>query len=247
MVFPTVLGDMSPGVNGWSGPDGQTLSRQTTRITFSIGENGRPRIDVDDRIEGRSPFSHDLDGKVTFLSADSYVQAHFRAELSEDGSLTLLEAPSYRFDIRPDDFQKEYPAPTMAMLEAADTGELVRDVLLFARSIGVEHEIHALRALAAFEREPNYAHAKAVVDACGPLRDSERDPPNPALTGAIRDIIGKAELGLLNNQVFQKGFDPFARHQFGNLRQQIHDSVVRQNVLPRMIEAVRRNEPYGSG
>ncbi len=92
------ISDPNPG----SDTDGQTLSKQTTRITFSIGESGRPRIDVDDRIEGRASFLQP-DGKTTILSPDSYVQAHFRAELSEDGRLALLEAPSYRFDIRPDD------------------------------------------------------------------------------------------------------------------------------------------------
>ncbi len=90
------------GPNPGSDPDGQTVFKQETRITFSIGESGRPRIDVDDRIAGRAPFVHP-DGKTTILSPDSYVQAHFRAELGEDGRLALLEAPSYRFDIRPDD------------------------------------------------------------------------------------------------------------------------------------------------
>ncbi len=72
-------------------------------MTLSIGESGRPQLDVDDRIEGRAAFIG-VDGKTTYLSADSYVHSHFRAELTENGSLRLLQAPSYGFNLEPSDF-----------------------------------------------------------------------------------------------------------------------------------------------
>ncbi len=224
------------GVNGWSGPDGQTLSKQTTRITFSIGESGRPRIDVDDRIEGRSPFLPTDGSGIPFLSSDSYAQAHFRAELGEDGRLALLEAPSYRFDIRPDDFQKEYPLPTVAMLEAAEADDqLVKDALSYADGVGAAHEIRGLRALAAFEREPTGARADEVVRTCTSL----------PMSRAVLQIVDKAKWGIYSDQPEDFAQDPDERRLppdlFGDLRQML-GAAVEKDVLPGMIEAVRRKD-----
>ncbi len=126
----------------WTGlrgrlPTARKAADHKTSITLSIGENGRPQLDVDDRIEGRAPFI-DVDGKMRYLSADSYVQTHFRAELTENGSLRLLEAPSFGFNLERDDFQKPYPPPTIELVEglAADDA-LVQDVLQYANTNGI--------------------------------------------------------------------------------------------------------------
>ncbi len=226
--------------NDWSGPDGRKFSRQETRITLSIGESGRPCIDVDNRLDGRARFVLTDGGGMPFLSADSYAQAHFRAELNEDGRLALLESPSYRYDIRPDDFQKEYPLPTVAMLEATERSDaLVEDALRYADSIGAAHEIHALRALVAFEREPTGARAGAVVSACGRLRGSLSIPK------AALDVLNRAEWGIYTDQPEDFAQDPDERRLppalFGDLRQRL-GAAIGQNVLPGMIEAIRLNQ-----
>ncbi len=150
---------------------------ERTEIGFSIGANGRPQIDVDYGLIGRNTFK-DFKAKTDpksrtapeiVLSPDSRLQLHFRLELREDNTLVLLEAPSYRFDLRPDEFQKPYPPPTAHSIgKETEDSDLVRDVLRYSRQVGVDHEIHALRALDRLEgaTEPTLSDAAAVVSAC---------------------------------------------------------------------------------
>lgn len=74
------------------------------QVSFLIGENGRPQLDLDWRIEGRA-FLVGPNGNETVLSPESYLQVHCRAEIDAQGRLRLLEAPSYRFELQPDEFQ----------------------------------------------------------------------------------------------------------------------------------------------
>ncbi len=217
------LADGAPGHvdsnSSWSDPDAH---QRETRVTFSIGENGRPWIDVDDRIEGRAIFTHSSSAKTTYLSSDSYVQAHFRAELGEDGKVRLLEAPSYRFDLRADDFQqKPYPLPTVELLEtAAADNVLLTDALKYAEKIGAAPEIHALRAIAAYEREPEptTAMADAVVSACNNLmRTPER------------------------NSILSQPDQLLTQHNLGRMRQTVSLTMVLA-VLPGMIRSIRLNQ-----
>ncbi len=191
-AFPDgTLGDVSsPPTTGQAPTAIESRSKRRESRSRSGTAAGRGSTSI---IESRAvPRSSPSDAsEVPFLAADSYVQAHFRAELGDGGRLTLLEPPSYRFDIRPDDFQKEYPLPTVAMLEAAAADDqLVRDALSYADGIGAAHEIHGLRALAAFEREPTGARADAVVRTCATL----------PMSRAALQIVDKAKWGIYSDQ-----------------------------------------------
>ncbi len=222
------------GETRWSAPDGKQAADHKTRITLSIGENGHPQLDVDDRIEGRAPFI-DVDGAMTYLSPDSYVQAHFRAELTENGTLRLLEAPSYGFDLQPDDFQKQYPSPTIELVERLKPDDvLVVDVLEYATRDKSEHHVRALRAVAAFEREPTLPNAKAVVAACDWYLES-RGVAESDILRDIRDIVRIAQ-GKMESYPIDPPHIP--GDLFGNLRQMVGPMV--GEVLAGMIEAVRR-------
>jgi hypothetical protein len=71
------------------------------QVSVSIGESGRPQLDMDWRIEGRANLIAP-NGAETVLSPESYLQVHWRAEIDTQGRLRLLEAPSYQFDLQPD-------------------------------------------------------------------------------------------------------------------------------------------------
>ncbi len=220
----------------WSAPDGKKAADHKTSITLSIGENGRPQLDVDDRIEGRAPFI-DVDGKMRYLSADSYVQTHFRAELTENGSLRLLEAPSFGFNLERDDFQKPYPPPTIELVEglAADDA-LVQDVLQYANTNGMGHHVYTLRALAAFEHEPTLANANAVVAASKQYFD--RSTHFDSFLMDIRTLVNDAQRKI---RTYPTGQLQVPADLFGNLRELV-GAMVRLYVLPGTINAVGRNE-----
>ncbi len=72
--------------------------------------------------------------------------------------------------------QNPAPAPIIASLEHAQKDDsLLTGALEHARTIGAEPHIHALRAIAAFERDPTVANALAVTKACALLpRDHDK-------------------------------------------------------------------------
>ncbi len=228
---PLVLPDGTPGVlnpNSWSPSADQPVWDDGKRLTFSIGESGRPQMEVDYWIAGRAKFSHlDRPEVGPYLSPDSYLHTHFRTELNESGSLTLLEAPSYRFHLRPDDlFQKRYPQPTVAVLEAANQGnEMVRDALWYSQHIGMEQYLVALRAVAAFEREPTAAHVVSVVDACHGLPARDNDP----VASAVLDLPPNP------SDLEERRLSP---ELFAALHEALRN-VIEEGVLPGMIEAIR--------
>ncbi len=149
----------SIGINGES----KDYASQHSEISFSIGTSGRPQIDVDYRLEGRHSF-HVTDGSHVFLSPDSRLQAHFRAELQDDGTLKLLETPSCHASLRPAEFQKPYPEPTLAQVRSATPhDQFLDDLMTHARKLGREHEVLAYRALDAFGKAPNLLNAAAVL------------------------------------------------------------------------------------
>ncbi len=92
---PFRLSDGTPGLP-ISNDEHATGRQVQCEITFSIAENGRPRLDVDYRLNGPVLFAA-VDGKNRFLGPDSHLQGHFRGELRENDRLALLGAPSYSY------------------------------------------------------------------------------------------------------------------------------------------------------
>lgn len=136
---------------------------ENTEISFSIGPNGRPQMDVDYQLAGRHTF-HMGDGTRLVLSPDSSLQAHFRVELQENNTLKLLEAPSYRVDLRPAEFQESYPEPTLSHVRsAAHDDAALQDLIAYANSVGREHEILAYRALRDVGKQPTLLDAAALL------------------------------------------------------------------------------------
>jgi hypothetical protein len=198
------------------------------QISISIGENGRPQFDLDWRIEGRGLLIKP-DGTLTVLSPESYVQAHFRAEIDAEGRLRLLEAPSYHFDLEPDDFQKTFAPPTLEQVRTAPDGHPgVEAILAYARGIGQGHQVPALRAIEIFERAPTPANAAEVIKACdaAPKAVAMDLVPEP-----IRKIVGRAA-GTAG------GGQPLSVSLFADLEQRLSASV-ETDIIQGMIQAVR--------
>jgi len=136
-------------------------------VTLSVGENGRTQLDVSYRTEGRNSLAPAQGGTPVFLSADSGVQMDFRAELDKSGALTLLNTPSYRFSLKRDEFQKYYAQPDVAFLrEAPEAHAGLQDALIYARPLGEDYQITALRAADAFQRKPTVYNAASVMAEC---------------------------------------------------------------------------------
>ncbi len=116
-----------------------------------------------------------------------------------------------------------------------DRTKLFTGALSYADGIGAAHEIHGLRALAAFEREPTGARADAVVRTCATL----------PMSRAALQIVDKAKWGIYSDQPEDFAQDPDERRLppdlFGDLRQ-VLGAAVERDVLPGMIEAVRRKD-----
>jgi hypothetical protein len=92
------LPDGTPGLHV-KNPDTQE-NVELTELTFSIGQNGRPQIEVNYRLSGGGSFLRLDTGVTSQLSPESYSEAQFRGELGPDGALILLGDPSCRFDLR---------------------------------------------------------------------------------------------------------------------------------------------------
>ncbi len=134
-------------------------------ITLSMGENGRPRLEVSSRFEGRQTFLA-TDGSRVMLSPDSRLEMNFSAELDNE-SLKLLGSPSYRFSLKRDDFQKDYQPPTATSLRGMSPEEnALMETVNYASTRGKDYQITAMRAADAFQREPTLANAAAVIAEC---------------------------------------------------------------------------------
>jgi len=203
---------------------GATDHRQ---VSVYMGVNGRPQLEVDYRVEGRSLFTG-MDGSQRYLSPDSHMQVHIRAEIDPQGRLLLLEAPSYRLDLRADDFQKPYRPPTVGDVVTAREGdELHSDLMPYSRRIGAEYQVLALRAIDAFERQPTPENAAAVVTAC------DLAPPEvqaDLVPEALRVALQGEEAGALLSPTL-----------FEALKRRLSDAVESQ-LLPGMIAVIRRGE-----
>jgi hypothetical protein len=199
--------------------------KKNTQVTIRMGENGQPQLEADCRVEGRAIFVG-VDGSQTFLSPDSHLQVHIHAEIDAEGRLRLLEAPSYQFDLRPDDFQKPYRPPTIGDVLAANDGdEMLVDLRTYSQGTGAWPYVAALRALAQFKREPTLENAAAVVTAC----DMPPGTTPGLLSEGLRSTLYGAEPGVRLSPAF-----------FGHFEQRLN-SVLEAKVLPGMINAVRHN------
>jgi hypothetical protein len=223
------LADGTPGLQ-LQGPNvrdplrsGVTDHRQ---ISVYMGGNGRPQLEVDYRMEGRAMFAG-IDGSQTYLSPDSHMQVHIRAEIDPHGRLLLLEAPSYRLDLRADDFQKPYRPPTVGDVVATREGkELFSDLMTYSRGIGAQDGVVAFLALAQFKRHPTRDNAAAVVLAC--------DTAAPAVRNLVPEELRAALSG-------EESETLLAPDLFGALEPHL-TGILESQVLPGMIAAVRRGE-----
>ncbi len=96
---------------------------EQAEYNFSRSTSGRPQLDIRYSLVGRNTFNDLNTAKQTILSPDSVVRVHLRAELADDDTLQLLEPPSYRFYVRPDDFQKQYPPPHGPAHQQSERGQ----------------------------------------------------------------------------------------------------------------------------
>jgi hypothetical protein len=90
------------GTAGWMGTSGDKTD-QRAEFHFSIGPSGRPRFDVHYQLKGAGTFAATGAAlSIVLLKAESYLRAHFSGELQDDGTMALLEPPSYTFHGVPD-------------------------------------------------------------------------------------------------------------------------------------------------
>ena len=216
-------------------------SQSLTEITFSIGEHGRPQIDLDYRLSGRMffsalpPESPDMPvgpdaGQMRYLTPQSHVEGHFRAELQEDGTLVLLEPPAYQFDLEKD--ERQFPFPTLdLLLTEGEDSELVHGVLAYAKGLHKSHEVRALRALHAFEASPTKERAAAVLRALddAPEADYFALVSADRREAAIRQWLDSTAEAPPSPQLFPK------------LRQKLTARIERE-LLPGMIEVMQRGK-----
>jgi len=94
----TALLTLPDGRSGSVLADGEPCDQSRT-ITFAKGANGRPRLDVEYQVRGRARFLTHA-GTLERLSSDSHLHLKFSAEVAEDGTLALLDAPSCHCHLR---------------------------------------------------------------------------------------------------------------------------------------------------
>ncbi|WP_129781716.1 hypothetical protein [Peristeroidobacter soli] len=167
-------------------------------VTISKGDNGQLALDVTYRAEGRNTLAPVDGGEPIMLSPDSTVQMDFRAQLNSDGTLSLLNTPSYRFSLKRDDFPKHYAPPTVASLrEAADGSSVLDDTLIYAQSVGKEYQITTLRAANAFERQPTLQNAIAVMTECDRGGEQAEGLISPEVRQKVRAAAENSKQGIL--------------------------------------------------
>jgi hypothetical protein len=167
-------------------------------ITLSKGENGRPRLDISCRYEGRQIFMQPDGSRVT-LSRDSHLEMNFSAELGNEG-LRLLGAPSYRFNLKRDEFQKDYEPPTAESLrEAQPMDDAVTDVLNYATPLGKGYQLTALRAADTFQGQPTVANALAVIAECDRGGEEGSSLVSPEIREKVQTETTNRRQGILSS------------------------------------------------
>jgi hypothetical protein len=167
-------------------------------ITLSKGENGRPRLDISSRYEGRQIFMHPDGSRVT-TSPDSHVEMNFSAELGNEG-LRLLRAPSYRFNLKRDEFQKDYEPPTAESLrEMKPMDDAVTDVLNYAGPLGKGYQLTALRAADTFQGQPTVANALAVIAECDRGGEEASSLVSPEIRQNVQTEAANRRQGILGS------------------------------------------------
>jgi hypothetical protein len=245
---PLQLANGTPGTFQLSDDPG---AKNDVEITYSMGANGRPQIDVSYRASGRMFFfppvkegeGLDQEGRH-YLSPESYVQTSFRAELSPDGSLVLLGPPSYDFDLELDGFEKKYARPTVQQLsEAPDDSEMLQDVLKYIHDTGMQRNpVLLLRELDAYERDPSLQRADDLIRKL----DKARAPGDPdQVPRSTRERIQQQRklVSTWGDELADQTFSPqiFSREALIKVREDLSKEIG-EKVLPGMIHAVENGK-----
>ncbi len=148
-------------------------------VTYSIGPNGRPRVNVDRRYLGHMSMIDDqTSGPLNQPAApDSYITAHYCAEVTEDGYLALVEPPTYGFHLTLDPVQSSYLAPNVENLRNAPVASL-EEIMgpPESRPAGAGNLVAALRAFDSFERHPTLGGAAEIVTLCDTYKNLSSTP-----------------------------------------------------------------------
>lgn len=139
-------------------------SKQSVGITFSTGQNGRLRMDVDYTLDGRSHFSPTNPKEDPApLHSNSTIRAHFQVELQDDGVPMLLGTPTFQFNLNIDDNPKAYGVPNFQdVLNATEGEQLYDDLLAYGRATKTS-VVNTSFAFARFKKSPSLTTARDVA------------------------------------------------------------------------------------